>query len=145
MLIKLIEKKEELVQIIDLMDYIKKSTSIDECGAIYSFEGIMRGKENEDVVTKLILTTPDKNKTEREMEEIGKDIKSKFGVKEIAIVHYIGEFYTGDPMFLVCVGGAHRKETLNALTEIIERVKFDLDFKKEEYIGDKTNTILSGG
>lgn len=145
MLIKLIEKKDELVQITDLMEHIKKSTSIDECGAIYSFEGIMRGKEDKDVVNKLILTTSDKNKTENEMEEIADDVKSKYGVKEIAIVHYIGEFYTGDPMFLVSVGGAHRHETLKALTEIIERVKFDLDFKKEEFIGDKTNIILSGG
>ena len=145
MLIKLIEKKDELVQITDLMEHIKKSTSIDECGAIYSFEGIMRGKEDKDVVNKLILTTSDKNKTENEMEEIADDVKSKYGVKEIAIVHYIGEFYTGDPMFLVSVGGAHRHETLKALTEIIECVKFDLDFKKEEFIGDKTNIILSGG
>lgn len=145
MLIKLIEKKDELVQITDLMEHIKKSTSIDECGAIYSFEGIMRGKEDKDVVNKLILTTSNKNKTESEMKDIAEDVKSKFGVKEIAIVHYIGEFYTGDPMFLVSVGGAHRQETLKALTEIIERVKFDLDFKKEEFIGDKTNIILSGG
>ncbi len=144
MLIKLIEKNDEVIQITDLIDYVKKSNAIDECGAIYSFEGIMRGKE-EDIVNKLILSTPDKNKTQQEMTEIGEDVKAKFGVKEIAIVHYIGEFYSGDPMFLVSVGGGHRKETLNALTEIIERVKFDLDFKKEEFIGDKTNVILSGG
>ena len=145
MLIKLIKKNDEVVQITDLIEHIKKSSSIDECGAIYSFEGIMRGKEDMNIVNKLILTTLDKNKTENEMKKIGDDVKSKFGVKEIAIVHYIGEFYSGDPMFLVSVGGAHRQETLNALTEIIERVKFDLDFKKEEFIGDKTNIILSGG
>ena len=79
------------------------------------------------------------------MKEIGEETKNKFGVKEIAIVHYIGEFYSGDPMFLVSVGGAHRQETLKALQDIIERVKFDLDFKKEEFIGDKTNIILAGG
>ena len=145
MLIKLIKKNDEVVQITDLIEHIKKSSSIDECGAIYSFEGIMRGKEDMNIVNKLILTTLDKNKTENEMKKIGDDVKSKFGVKEIAIVHYIGEFYSGDPMFLVSVGGAHRQETLKALTESIERVKFDLDFKKEEFIGDKTNIILSGG
>ena len=144
MLIKLVKKKDEVIQITDLINYIKKSDSINECGAIYSFEGIMRGKE-EDIVNKLILTTPNKDKTQKEMEGIAQEVKDKFGVKEIAVVHYIGEFYSGDPMFLVSIGGAHRDEVLKALQETIERVKFDLEFKKEEIIGDKTNIILSGG
>lgn len=145
MLIKLVEKNEEVIQINDLINYIKKSDSIDECGAIYSFEGIMRGKEEENIVNKLILSTPDKDKTQKEMEEIAQEVKDKFGIKEIAVVHYIGEFYSGDPMFLVSIGGAHRTETLKALQETIERVKFDLEFKKEEFVGNKTNIILSGG
>lgn len=145
MLIKLVEKNDEVIQINDLINYIKKSDSIDECGAIYSFEGIMRGKEEEDIVNKLILSTPDKDKTQKEMEEIAQEVKDKFGIKEIAVVHYIGEFYSGDPMFLVSIGGAHRTETLKALQETIERVKFDLEFKKEEFVGNKTNIILSGG
>ena len=145
MLIKLVEKNDEVIQINDLINYIKKSDSIDECGAIYSFEGIMRGKEEEDIVNKLILSTPDKDKTQKEMEEIAQEVKDKFGIKEIAVVHYIGEFYSGDPMFLVSIGGAHRTETLKALQETIERVKFDLAFKKEEFVGNKTNIILSGG
>lgn len=145
MLIKLVEKNDEVIQINDLINYIKKSDSIDECGAIYSFEGIMRGKEEENIVNKLILSTPDKDKTQKEMEEIAQEVKDKFGIKEIAVVHYIGEFYSGDPMFLVSIGGAHRTETLKALQETIERVKFDLEFKKEEFVGNKTNIILSGG
>lgn len=145
MLIKLVEKKDEVIQITDLINYyIKKSDNINECGAVYSFEGIMRGKED-DIVNKLILTTPNKDKTQKEMEEIAQEVKDKFGIKEIAVVHYIGEFYSGDSMFLVSIGGGHRDETLKALQETIERVKFDLEFKKEEFVGDKTNIILSGG
>jgi len=31
------------------------------------------------------------------------------------------------------------------LNEVIERVKYELDFKKEEHTEDGTNIIMSGG
>ena len=94
---------------------------------------------------KLILTTPDKEKTKKEIEEIVENAKIKFNVTEISVVHYIGEFYTGDSLFLVAVLGNHRGESLEALTEVIEKVKFDVEFKKEEISKQGTKTILAGG
>nr|WP_305557681.1 molybdenum cofactor biosynthesis protein MoaE [Methanobrevibacter sp. V74] len=37
----------------------------------------------------------------------------------MSVIHYIGEFYTGDMLFLVAVLGNHRDETLDALKEVI--------------------------
>jgi molybdopterin synthase catalytic subunit len=48
-------------------------------------------------------------------------------------------------MFLAAVAGAHRHETRAALEEIIERVKFELDFKKVEEGSAGSNVIMSGG
>ena len=81
---------------------------------------------------KLILTTPDKEKTLKDIENIVEDAKIKFNVFEISVIHYIGEFYTGDSLFLVAVLGGHRGESLDALKEVIEKVKYDVEFKKEE-------------
>ncbi|GAB6056295.1 molybdenum cofactor biosynthesis protein MoaE [Methanobacterium alkalithermotolerans] len=145
MLVKLLEKDEELITIPDLLHQIKKSIKIDECGAIFTFEGIVRGEEKGKKVDKLILSTPDKLKTQKELESIAREVKEKFSVAEIGVVHYLGEFYTGDSLFLVAVLGNHRQETLDALTEIIERTKFDLDFQKEEHTTKGTNIIMSGG
>lgn len=145
MIIKIIEKDEEYYKIDDLVDSLKKSTRIDESGAIFTFEGIVRGKEENLDVDKLILTTPDKEKTENELKLISERVKSKFGVYEIAIVHYIGEFYTGDTLFLAAVLGPHRNETLDALKEVIERTKYDLEFKKEEISNTGTKVIMAGG
>ncbi|MGB9978082.1 molybdenum cofactor biosynthesis protein MoaE [Methanobacterium sp.] len=143
--VRVIKKDEEIITIPDLINQVKKNPKIDECGAVFSFEGIVRGKENETKVKKLNLSTPDIQKTEKELKEIIKEVKNKHGVAEIAAVHYVGEFYTGDSLLLVVVAGAHRGETLDALKESIERVKFDLEFKKEEFTEEGKNIIMSGG
>ncbi|PKL68761.1 MAG: molybdenum cofactor biosynthesis protein MoaE [Methanobacteriales archaeon HGW-Methanobacteriales-1] len=145
MLVKIIKKDEEQINISDLIDQVKKSPYIDESGAIFSFEGIVRGKEKDLEVKKLILSTPNITETQKGLESIVREVKDKYSVTEIAVVHYLGEFYIGDPLFLVVVAGAHRHETLDALKEVIERTKFDLDFQKDEQSNKGTNIIMSGG
>lgn len=145
MTVRIIEAKEDRISTSDLTDELKKSRKIDYSGAIYTFEGFVRGKEENMDLEKLILTLPDKSKAIAEIESIIEAAKIKYGVFEISVVHYIGEFYTGDSLFLVAVLGAHRDESLKALTEVIEKVKYDIEFKKEEVSRQGTRTILAGG
>lgn len=145
MTIRIIKKGEDTIGINDLMDEVKKNPQIAECGAVFSFEGIVRGKEIDKTTIKMDLSTSDLEETESELKEIVKDIKNKHGVVEIAVVHYIGKFFPGDPLFLAVVAGAHRGETRDALNDVIERVKYELDFKKEEITEEGTNIIMSGG
>ena len=145
MVVRVIEAKEDKVTMADLIADLKKSNKIDYSGAIFTFEGIVRGKEENMNLEKLILTTPDREKTQGEIEKIVENAKIKYNVFEISVVHYIGEFYTGDMLFLVAVLGNHRGETLDALKEVIETVKYDVEFKKEEISKEGTKTILAGG
>ena len=145
MTIRIINKSTEKINICDLMESVKTNPRIIECGAIFSFEGIVRGKEIDKNTTKMDLTTPNLEETENELKDIIKEIKEKQDVIEIAVVHYIGKFTPGDPLFLAVVAGAHRHETKAALNDVIERVKYELDFKKEEYTDNGTNIIMSGG
>lgn len=145
MMIKILKKDEETITLEDLITQIKKSPKIDECGAISSFEGIVRGNEDNKRVKKLIMSTPDVEKTEKELLKIINDIKNKYGVAEISAVHFIGEFYTGDSLVLIVAAGSHREETRDALKESIERIKYELDFKKEEFSNNGKNIIMSGG
>ena len=145
MVVRVIEAKEDKVTTADLIEELKKNTKIDYSGAIFTFEGFVRGKEENMNLEKLILTTPDKAKTQKEIEKIVENAKIKYNVFEISVIHYIGEFYTGDMLFLVAVLGNHRGETLDALKEVIESVKFDVEFKKEEISKEGTKTILAGG
>lgn len=145
MVVRVIEAKEDKVTIADLIDDLKKSAKVDYSGAIFTFEGIVRGKEENMNLKKLILTTPNKEKTLKDIEDIVENTKIKYNIFEISVIHYIGEFYTGDSLFLVAVLGGHREESLNALKEVIEKVKFDVEFKKEEISDNGTKTILAGG
>ena len=145
MVVRVIEAKEDKVTMADLIADLKKSNKIDYSGAIFTFEGIVRGKEENMDLEKLILSTPDKEATAKEIEEIVENAKIKYNVAEISVVHYLGEFYTGDSLFLVAVLGNHRGETLDALKEVIERVKYDVEFKKEVISKQGTKTILAGG
>ncbi|MBZ9570863.1 molybdenum cofactor biosynthesis protein MoaE [Methanobrevibacter sp. TMH8] len=149
MVVKIVEKDDEYYKIQDLVDSIKKSRRVDEAGAIFTFEGFVRGTEKitetEKIVDKMILTTPNKEKAAEDLETIAESVKIKYGVFEVAIVHFIGEFYTGDPLFLAAVLGPHRNETLDALKEVIERTKYDIEFKKEEISNTGKKIIMAGG
>lgn len=143
--VRIIKKDEEKITLSDLISAVKKNPDIDRCGALFTFEGIVRGEEDGVKVKQLNLSTPDIRKTEKELKEITGEITEKYRVTEVAAVHYVGEFYTGDTLLLVVVAGGHRGESLDALKETIERIKFDLNFKKEEFTQSGTNIIMSGG
>ena len=145
MVVKIIKKDDEYYKIDDIIEELKRNTKVDYAGAIFTFEGIVRGKEENLKVDKLKLTTPDIEKSENEIKDIVSNVKTKYGVFEVSVIHYIGEFYTGDSLFLVGVLGPHRHETLDALKDVIERVKYDIDFKKEELSDNGTKIIMAGG
>ncbi len=135
----------ENITLKDLTDQIKANPVIDECGAIFTFEGIVRGKDDTKTTDKIILSSSNPDKTEKELETILNDIQENHGVKSIAVVHYLGDFQPGDSLFLAAVAGAHRHESRAALEELIERVKYELDFKKEEEGSAGSTVIMSGG
>jgi molybdopterin synthase catalytic subunit len=145
MIAHIITNRQETVNLYKIMEKIKLSPFLEECGALFSFEGIVRGKDKAKNTKKIVLTTPNPEKTEEKLKKIIGEVKNKYGVKEIGVVHFLGHFQPGDTLFLAVVAGAHRHESMAALEEIIERVKFELEFKKQEEGSAGTNIIMSGG
>jgi len=145
MIARIITDGGETITLNKLMEQLKESPLLEECGALFSFEGIVRGKDKAKNTTKIILTTPNPEKTEEDLKKIIEEVKDKYEVKEIVVAHYMGQFQPGDTLFLAVVAGSHRHESMAALEEIIERVKFELDFKKIEEGNAGTNIIMSGG
>lgn len=143
MLVKITKDKYEY-KLPQLIEHIKKSPYIEETGAIFTFEGIMRkiGKEK---VEKLRISHENPQKAQKKLERMVEEIKREHKVKDIALVHFLGEFHPTETLFMVVVAGAHRQETLKALSEIIERTKKEIGFRKEEYTKEGSRVILSGG
>jgi molybdopterin synthase catalytic subunit len=145
MTIKILQKADEEISIHQLIKEIKATPSIGECGAIYTFEGIVRGEEGDLTTFNLKLDTPNLEEAQKNLKNIIQNIKEKHQVKEIQVVHYLGDFQPGESLFLVAVAGAHRHECRAALNEVIERVKYELDFRKLEDTNQGNRTIMSGG
>ena len=70
MVVRVIEAKEDKVTTADLIAELKKSTKIDYSGAIFTFEGIVRGKEENMNLEKLILTPPTRKRQNRKSKRL---------------------------------------------------------------------------
>jgi molybdopterin synthase catalytic subunit len=103
-------------------------------GAVTTFLGVARaaGKENK-VVTKLEMQSYEKH-ANRVLEQICDEVRSKHKLNFVKILHLLGEFDVGEPVVLVVVGSARRKEAFQGLSEAVERYKKEPAlFKKEVY------------
>jgi Molybdopterin converting factor, large subunit len=103
MVVQVIKAKDDKITTADLIADLKKSNKIDYSGVIFTFEGMVRGKDENMHLEKLILSTPDVEKTVEEIGKIVDNTKIKYNVHEISVVHYIGEFYTGDTFVFSCL------------------------------------------
>lgn len=59
MVVKVIKAKEDKVTIVDLITDLKKRSKIDYSVPIFTFEGMVRGKDENMHLEKLILSTQD--------------------------------------------------------------------------------------
>ena len=126
----------------DVIASVKSSSNIDEAGAILSFTGIVR-KTSEDgnLVNSLKIDAYDElaNKT---IEKIYSDIKVKYGIIDIKIIHLKGDFDISDDLVYVVVASAHRQEGFEALRSAVERYKHELTvWKREEFLDGKSKWV----
>ena len=67
------------------------------------------------------------------MREIGAEIREKFPVHRIAIVHRLGRLEIGETSVLIAVSSAHRKEAFEACRYAIDTLKKTVPIWKKEY------------
>jgi molybdopterin synthase catalytic subunit len=60
------------------------------------------------------------------------EIKTKWGIKDIAIVHRIGRMEIGEVAVAIVVGSAHRKEAFEACQYAIDTIKQIVPIWKKE-------------
>lgn len=105
-----------------------KSNSI---GAIASFIGLMRDfNDNTDILAMSLEYYP--GMTERALQNIMKNAKTRWQVEDIVIIHRIGTFKPGDQIVLVIVSAAHRGTAFSACEFIMDYLKTQAPFWKKE-------------
>ncbi len=105
-------------------------------GAVASFIGVCRDGNGGDAndgtaVTKMTLEHYP-GMTEKALEKIIAEAKSRWDVMEVLVVHRVGELKPTEQIVLVVVTGAHRGEAFAACEFIVDYLKTRAPFWKKE-------------
>lgn len=102
-----------------------------QVGALVAFVGLMRDiNENANVCAMTLEHYP--GMTERALEAIVDEARSRWQLEGIRIVHRVGRLEPEDPIVLVTVTSRHRGDAFRACELIIDYLKTDAPFWKKE-------------
>jgi len=91
-------------------------------GAVASFIGTCRDANDGDAVSTMTLEHYP-GMTEKALEKIVAEAKSRWKVMEVLVVHRVGELKPADQIVLVVVTGAHRGEAFAACEFVMDYLK----------------------
>jgi molybdopterin synthase catalytic subunit len=100
-------------------------------GAVASFIGVVRDLNDGDHIKTLFLEHYP-GMTERELEKICAEARTRWKVYDTLVVHRVGELHPTDQIVLVVVTGAHRGEAFAACEFIMDYLKTRAPFWKRE-------------
>ena len=104
-------------------------------GALVNFVGQVRDMNDGDVVSTLTLEHYP-GMTERSLESIEVEAKSRWNIVDSLIIHRVGTLQPLDQIVLVAVTSAHRGEAFKACEFIMDYLKTRAPFWKKEATAD---------
>lgn len=102
-----------------------------DTGAVVSFIGQVRDINEGDAVSLLTLEHYP-GMTEKALEAIAVQAKSRWDIFDALIIHRVGTLQPSDQIVLVAVTGAHRGEAFKACEFIMDYLKTEAPFWKKE-------------
>lgn len=111
--------------------------SASNAGAIASFTGIVR----DDGQTEALSLSHYPGFTETHVEAFVKHAEARWALQAISILHRVGTMTVGEPIVFVATASAHRRDAFEACDYLMDRLKCDAPFWKQETIGGKTRWI----
>ena len=103
-------------------------------GAIATFVGTVRDVNDAASVSSMVLEHYP-GMTERALEEIVEDAKSRWSIFDALVVHRVGRLDPTDAIVLVAVTSAHRQDAFAACEFIMDFLKTRAPFWKKESTG----------
>jgi molybdopterin synthase catalytic subunit len=104
-------------------------------GASAVFVGTMRDVNEGDEITGMYLEHYP-GMTEKALRQIAEEAGQRWALLDVLLVHRVGDLLPGDPIVLVGVWSAHRKEAFEACRHIMEVLKSRAPFWKREQLPD---------
>jgi molybdopterin synthase catalytic subunit len=102
-----------------------------EAGALASFVGSVRGASGEGQVRALLLEHYP-GFTEKQIAAMERDARERFDVIDTLVVHRHGRMEPGEAIVLVAALSKHRREALQCVDYLMDRLKTEAPFWKKE-------------
>lgn len=109
-------------------------------GATAVFVGTMRDFNEGDEVRGMFLEHYP-GMTERELEKIVTAAQQQWSLLDALVIHRVGELNPADPIVLVAVWSAHRREAFEACRHIMELLKSQAPFWKREQLAEGSRWV----
>ncbi len=114
---------------LELADLTRRSPS---AGAVAVFVGIVRPDAEGAKVDQLELQQYEQF-TRATVEAIAADGRERFDIHELTIIHRFGSLAPGEPIVFVGAAAGHRREALEAIDYLMDRLKTEAPFWKREH------------
>ena len=111
-----------------------------EAGALASFVGTVRTSAHGGAVEALELECYP-GFTEKQIERIEADARERFDVIDTLVIHRHGRMAPGEAIVLAAALSAHRREALQAVDYLMDRLKTEAPFWKKELRPDGADWI----
>jgi molybdopterin synthase catalytic subunit len=107
-----------------------------DCGAVATFVGTTRIDESSGARVEYLEYEAYRPMANRKLEEIGAEIKDRWEVHHVSIVHRLGRVDPGEPSVVIVVAAPRRGPAFEASQYAIERIKEIVPIWKREVWSD---------
>ena len=115
----------------EVNDLVKRPTD----GAVVTFDGIVRNNF-EGRAVRFLEYEAYADMAQKKLAEIGAEVRQKFPVGDIAMVHRLGRLEIGESSIVIAVAAPHRHTAFEACAYAMDRVKEEVPVWKKEFFID---------
>lgn len=116
--------------------YALGKLSQDGAGAMVLFSGVVRPEENGSRIDKLHYDHYPEM-AERVLKAIVQDVMDKHKLKDVVVIHRVGDVPAGEASIFIAVSSERRKDSFAGCSEMIDRIKTEAPIWKKD-IGERT-------
>ena len=116
---------------------LESAVADDRAGAIVSFSGNVRDHDHGRSVAS--LTYEGHPSAEAVLQEVAKEIESRFDIIALAVAHRVGPIAIGEAALVAAVATAHRGEAFAACQALVDLTKERLPVWKHQVFADGTD------
>jgi molybdopterin synthase catalytic subunit len=106
-----------------------------QVGALVSFVGLVRDLNDEQTVSQMTLEHYP-GMTEKALSSLENEARQRWKIIDALIIHRVGKLLPGDPIVLVAVTSAHRRDAFDACQFLMDALKTSAPFWKKETTPD---------